>query len=278
MKQYRLSNGVEIPAIGIGTWQLSDREILETVLTEGYRCGYRLIDTAAAYSNEIGIGSFLKKYPELRKELFLSDKLWKTNRGYQETQEACKRSLKKLKTDYLDAYLIHWPASPELYSDWEEMNAETWRGMEKLYREGYVRSIGVCNFQKYHLEALERMAEIHPMINQFEVHPQLPREEWISDCRSRSIHVEASRPLALGKALSHPVIQRIAQEHGKTTAQICLKWAIAKEITVIPKTSHPERLKENMDLFGWNLTREEIEEIDGLPICEPDRDEVMKFG
>ena len=278
MKQYKLSNGIDIPGIGIGTWQLNDREILETILAEAYHYGYRLIDTAAAYSNEIGIGSFFKKYPELRKEFFLSDKLWKTNRGYQEVQDACKRSLRKLKTDYLDAYLIHWPASPELYSEWEEMNAETWRGMEKLYREGYVRSIGVCNFQKYHLEALEKTSEISPMINQFEVHPHLPREEWISDCKSRNIHVEASRPLGLGKALNHSVIQRIAQEHGKSTAQVCLKWAVEKEITVIPKTCHQERLKENIDLFDWNLTREEIEEIDNLPIYEVDRDEVLKFG
>ena len=278
MKQYRLSNGVRIPAIGIGTWQLSDRESIATVLSEGYRLGYRLIDTAAAYSNEIGIGSFLKKYPELRKEFFLSDKLWKTNRGYLETQEACKKSLKKLKTDYLDAYLIHWPASPEMYPEWKEMNAETWRGMEKLYQEGYVRSIGVCNFQKYHLEALDRMSKISPMINQFEVHPQLPREDWISACRRKNIHVEASRPLALGKALENSLLEQIAQAHDKSTAQICLKWAMEKEITVIPKTCHKERLRENIDLFDFNLTEEEIKEIDCLPICEPDRDEVIKFG
>lgn len=267
-----------MPGIGIGTWQINDKAILETVLTEAYNYGYRLIDTASAYSNEIGIGSFFKVNPNLRREFFITDKLWKTNRGEQEAQEACKRSLKKLKTDYLDAYLIHWPASPELYSNWEEINAETWHGMEKLYREGYVRSIGVCNFQEYHLKALERAADIFPMINQFEVHPQMPRTELISYCKSKNIHVEASRPLALGKALNHSVLQSIAAEHGKSVAQICLRWAVGKGITVIPKTCHIDRLKENIDIFGWDLSKEEKEEIDSLPLCEVDKEEVMKFG
>lgn len=278
MKQYKLSNGLEIPGIGIGTWQINDKAILETVLMEAYNCGYRLIDTAAAYSNEIGIGSFFKMNPGFRRDFFITDKLWKTNRGEQEAQEACKRSLKKLKTDYLDAYLIHWPASPELYPDWKELNAETWRGLEKLYHEGYVRSIGVCNFQEYHLEALEQMSDIAPMINQFEVHPQLPRTGLISHCKSKGIHVEASRPFALGKALDNPVLKNIAIEHKKSVAQICLKWAMGKGLTVIPKTCHIDRLKENIDIFNWDLSTKEIEEIDSLPICEADKGEVYKFG
>ncbi|MDE7017523.1 MAG: aldo/keto reductase, partial [Lachnospiraceae bacterium] len=171
MKQIKLSNSIAIPQIGLGTWQITDKEMMEALLGNAYQAGYRLIDTAAAYSNEMAIGQALQKLGIARKEWILSDKVWNTYRGYDNVRKACEKSLKKLKTDYLDLYLIHWPASPKLYPDWTAINADTWRGMESLYQEGKVRAIGVCNFKAHHLMELQKTAEIMPMVNQLEAHP-----------------------------------------------------------------------------------------------------------
>ena len=147
MNELSLANGVKIPQIGLGTWQINDREQLRNIVATAFEYGYRLIDAAAAYSNEMALGRALQELALPREELFISDKVWNTNRGYEAVQAACKKSLKKLKTDYIDLYLIHWPASPKIHDDWENINAETWRGMEKLYQEGLAREIGVCNFK-----------------------------------------------------------------------------------------------------------------------------------
>ena len=161
MKYKELSNGNSIPYIGLGTWQLTDRQSLSKLIGAAYEKGYRLIDTAAAYSNEIAISKAVSENGINREELFISDKVWNTSRGYEAVRKACQTSLKKLKTDYLDMYLIHWPASMKLYSDWRKINADTWRGMESLYEDGIVRNIGVCNFKIHHLEELKKVGEYH---------------------------------------------------------------------------------------------------------------------
>ena len=155
---------MELPKIGLGTWQITDRELMKDIISNAYECGYRLIDTAAAYSNEIAIAKAIEAAGIPRDTLIISDKVWNTNRGFLQVQEACKKSLKKLKTDYLDLYLMHWPASKKLYADWKDINADTWRGMEQLYKEGVARAIGVCNFKQHHMEALKESAEIMPFI------------------------------------------------------------------------------------------------------------------
>lgn len=281
MNRIKLSNESSIPQIGLGTWQVTDKELMKQLLAQAYRAGYRLIDTAAAYSNEMAIGRAVAGLSIERRELFLSDKVWNTCRGYDNVRKACEQSLKKLKTDYLDLYLIHWPASPKLYSDWAEINADTWRGMESLYKEGKVRAIGVCNFKAHHLEVLKKTAEIMPMINQLEFHPGMMQEETASFCRAEGIVLEASSPLGNGQILEHEILKRMAQKKGRTAAQICLRWAVQKGVAVIPKTVNPDRLTENMDIFDFELDEEEEDAVDRIPFCGGigiDPDEVVEFG
>lgn len=269
-----------LPQVGLGTWQITDAASLRKILAEAYHVGYHLIDTAAAYGNEIAIGKVIKEGVIPRDELILSDKAWNTQRGYLEVQEACKKSLRKLKTDYLDIYLIHWPASPKLHENWREINYETWRGLEKLYQDGYVRSIGVCNFNIQHLEALMENANILPMINQIECHPGWYSETLIDYCRRFDILVEASSPLGSGQILENDTLCKIAKSHSKTTAQISLRWLIQKNILIIPKSSRRERLEENMDIFDFSLSLSEIKQIDEIPYCGGlglDADEVTEF-
>lgn len=272
---------MQLPAVGLGTWQLQDRELLKELIGEIYANGYRMLDTAAAYSNEIGIAKAIRENAIPREELFIIDKVWNTCRGYEEVQTACKNSLKKLKTEYLDAYLIHYPASPKACEEWNFINAETWRGMEKLYREGYVKSIGVCNFKIHHLDELKKTYEICPMINQIEIHPGMFDTNIYDYCCNHGIVVQAASPLGNGQILQNEQLKDIAKVKEKTVAQICLRWANQKQISVIPKTSKLQRLKENISIFDFKLTKEEIEAIDRISYCgglNIDSDEVINFG
>ena len=281
MTYLTLRNGLQLPQIGLGTWQITDRELMCSVIAESFELGYRLIDTAAAYSNEIAVAKAVAACGIPRGELILSDKVWNTSRGYDAVQEACRRSLKKLKTDYLDIYLIHWPASPRLHPDWRELNAETWRGMEQLYKDGLVRTIGVCNFKEHHLEELKKTAEIMPFIDQFELHPGLPQKELLKYCYENGICVEASSPLGSGQVLANDTIAGIAAAYGKTPAQICLKWVLQNGAAAIPKSTKKARLAENMDVFDFSLAPEEMDAISSMPYCGGigiDPDEVTEFG
>lgn len=281
MEYYTLRNGSQIPCIGLGTWQINDRDVMVDVIRTAYNEGYRLIDTAAAYSNEISLAKAISVCGINRSVLFLSDKVWNTNRGYEAVRDACRKSLKKMKTEYFDLYMVHWPASMKLYADWKEINAETWRGMESLYNEGLVRNIGVCNFKVHHLEELKKTAQIMPFVDQIELHPGLPQEEIVSFCGNEGIAVEASSPLGNGKILGNEILKEIAGAKNVSVAQICLRWAIEKKVTVIPKTTNRERLKTNIDLFGFTLSEEEMERVDNIPYCGGlgiDPDEVEEFG
>lgn len=281
MKFIQLRNKIQIPQIGMGTWQITEREMLKKLLKGAYDTGYRLVDTAAAYTNEIVIGKAIVETGIPRNELFLSDKVWNTSRGYEAVQEACKKSLKKLKTDYLDLYMIHWPASMALYSNWQEINAETWRGMERLYIDGYVRAIGVCNFKEHHLEALQINADIMPMVNQYEFHPGMLQPSLLEYCLKAGICVEASSPLGNGEILTNDVLRGIALVHNKAVSQVCLRWVMQHGAVAIPKTSNVSRLSENMDVFDFELTDEEMKIIDEIAYCGGvgiDPDEVTEFG
>lgn len=281
MKILELRNGVKMPQIGLGTWQITDRGLMRDVISYAYNIGYRLIDTAAAYSNEIAISKAISEANISRKELFISDKVWNTSRGYTAVQDACKRSLKKMKTDYFDLYLIHWPAAKKLYPEWKEINADTWRGMEALYKEGVVRAIGVCNFKKNHFEELEKTSEVFPFINQVEYHPGMIPEEIEKYCKEKDIQIEASSPLGNGQILLNKELSEIAKAKGKSSAQICLRWGIQRGLAVIPKASAPERLKENIDIYDFELSNEEMHMIDSIPYCGGigiDSEEVTEFG
>ena len=281
MEYVTLRNHIQLPVVGLGTWQITDRALMAEVVGEAYGAGYRLVDTAAAYSNEIALAKAIAIDELPREELLLSDKVWNTSRGYEAVQEACKRSLKKLKTEYLDLYLIHWPASMKLYPNWEEINADTWRGMEALYEQGLVRAIGVCNFKEHHLEALKKSANVMPFINQVELHPGMPQTELLHYCQQEGIVVEASSPLGNGQILANEVITAIAEAHQVTPAQVCLRWALQKGAVIITKSTKADRLRSNMDVFGFDLAEEEMKQIDGIPYCGGigiDPDEVEEFG
>ena len=263
MEYVKLRNGVEMPRIGLGTWQITDRVQMAEIVESAYQSGYRLIDTAAAYSNEIALAKALAAAEIKRTEMFLSDKVWNTSRGAAAVQEACRKSLKKLKTEYL------------------EVNADTWRGMEQLYKDGLVRAIGVCNFKEHHLTALEKTAEIIPMVNQLELHPGLNQSEILDYCKIRNIQVEASSPLGNGQILSNEKLVEIANRKEKTPAQICLRWELQKGIVAIPKTTAKDRLVQNIEVFDFTLDEDEMKEIDAIPYCGGigiDPDEVFDFG
>ena len=282
--EYRtLSNGLNIPSVGLGTWQITDRETLCETLKSAFQFGYTFIDTAAAYSNELSLGRVLQNLGIDRQKLFISSKVWNTNRGFEQVQLACKNSLKKLKTDYLDAYLIHWPASPKMHKDWKELNWETWRGMEKLYADGLVRSIGVCNFKTSHLESLKKNASVLPMLLQTEYHSGMNTSalkdvcDW---CSKNNIVLEASSPLGNGQILKNEDILKIAESHKKTAAQISIRYSIQKGFVAIPKSTTPARLQENISVFDFSLSDDEIQRLDSLPFCgglNLDPDEVTQF-
>lgn len=281
MRTVKLRNGIRFPQVGLGTWQLKDRELLKQIISKAYEEGYRLIDTASAYSNEIAISRAIVEAGIPRSELILSDKVWNTNRGYVAVQEACRKSLKKLKTDYLDIYLVHWPASMKLYPDWAEINADTWRGMETLLKDGLVRSIGVCNFKVHHLEELKKTADVIPFINQVEFHPGMNRKEIYDYCLENEIQVEGSSPLGNGQIMENQVLRDIAARKDKSVAKICLRWAVQKNLIVIPRTSKVERLRANLDIFDFELSAYEMNTIDSIPYCGGigiDSDEVIEFG
>ncbi len=276
-----LRNELMLPVIGLGTWQITDRVIVSDIIGAAYDLGYRLIDTAAAYSNEIAISKAIVTNEINRNDLFLSDKAWNTSRGFEPVQEACKKSLKKLKTDYLDLYLIHWPASKKLYPYWAEINADTWRGMEQLYKDGYVKAIGVCNFKEHHLKKLQETATIIPMVNQFEIHPGMGQKKLVDFCKELNIIVEASSPLGNGQILTNDTIHCIAKKKNKTPAQICLRWEFQQGIISIPKTVNADRLRQNISIFDFELTEDEMRIIDEIPFCGGigiDSDEVTQFG
>ena len=281
MEYLTLKNQNQMPCVGLGTWQITDRDLMADLVGAAYEAGYRLIDTAAAYSNEIALAKALSANGIDRDELVLSDKVWNTSRGYDAVQAACRKSLKKLKTDYFDLYLIHWPASMKLYPNWEEINSDTWRGMEALYKDGLVRNIGVCNFKVHHLEALKKTAEIMPLINQIELHPGFPQADLLEYCHKEKIVVEASSPLGNGQIIQNETLRDIAKEKGISEAQVCLRWAIQKGAVVIPKTTNKERLISNMDVFHFELSDGEMNIIDEIPYCGGigiDSDEVTDFG
>lgn len=260
---YTLKNGVTIPKIGYGTWQIPEgNDVIEAVKT-ALKVGYRHIDTAMIYRNEEGVGQALIESKIPRNEIFLTTKVWNTDQGYEATLQAFETSLKKLKTDYLDLYLIHWPAV-NIYEDSVKMNQETWRAMEKLYEEGKVRAIGVCNFFEHHMEALLKTAKIHPMVNQIEINPGNPATELVKFCQAKDILVQAYSPMMKGKVLAIPLLEEIANKYHKTIPQVVLRWLIDRGINPLSKSVTTERMKANFDLFDFTLTEEEHERIDAL--------------
>lgn len=254
-KYMALNNGVKIPRLGLGTYNINEINILKDVINEGINIGYRHIDTASFYKNEEGIGNAIKESSIDRKELFITDKVWNSDQGYEKTLKAFKKSVKNLKTDYLDLYLIHWP---------QKLSNETWKALEWLYKEGYVRAIGVSNFSINHLKNLIETAEILPAINQIEFHPRLVQEQLMEFCQKYNIKIEAWSPLMRGLVFQISILKEIAKKYNKTVSQIVLRWNLQMNIITIPKTTTLSRIKENADIFDFEIEKEDMYKIKKL--------------
>lgn len=258
-------NRVQIPCLGFGTWQIPEDERLSESLAAALRLGYRHIDTASIYANEQGIREAIRASGVPRRELFITDKVWNTDRGYSSTLEACERSLERLGTDYLDLYLIHWPAIHGETTTWQALNYGTWRALEELYAKGTVRAIGVSNFMPHHLVPLLARARIRPMVNSIEFHPGYMQLPALRFCRAQGIGVLGWAPLGRGALLANPVLARIAREHHRTVAQVCLRWSLEHGVPPIVKSVNAAHLEENARIFDFTLSMAEMHAIDALP-------------
>ena len=265
---YTLSNGVNIPCVGFGTWQTPNGETAINSVLEAIKCGYRHIDTAACYGNEESVGKAIKLSRINREELFVTSKLWNTDQGYESTLKAFDKTIKDLGLDYLDLYLIHWPVVKGHKEDWEESICETWKAFEKLYSEGKIRAIGVSNFKPHHLKVIFKNCNIKPMVNQIELHPSHNQDETVKFCRNNNILVEAWGPLSTGRIFKVKEMQDIADKYNKSIAQITLRWHIQNEILPLPKSVTPSRIKENSMIFDFELLKEDMDLIQNLKGCE----------
>ena len=263
---FTLSNGVKIPCIGYGTWQTPDGETTAECVSQALRLGYRHIDTAFAYGNEKSVGEGLRRSGVAREEIFVTTKHWVTERGYEKTVAAVETSLRLLGLDYLDLYLVHWPCVARLSPEWKEINADTWRGFERMYQDGKLRAIGVSNFFPNHLEALMDMCEIPPMVNQLEFHPGYTQMENIRWSQEHGMLAEAWSPLGSGAVLANPALNAMAAKYGKSVAQLCVRFALQNDVLPLPKSTKPERIAANAEVFDFEIDAADMEALQKMPL------------
>lgn len=259
MQYFTLNNGLKIPALGFGVFQVPDPAQCEQAVTDALNAGYRLIDTAAAYMNEQAVGKAIAKSGIPREELFITTKLWVQDASYEKAKDAIERSLNNLGLDYLDLYLIHQPMG-DYYG--------AYRAMEEAYRAGKLKAIGVCNFYPHVLTDFCETVDIIPAVNQVELHPFFAQEGALKVMKEYGVTPEAWGPFAEGKhgIFTHPVLTEIGNKYGKTAAQAALRWNIQRGVVVIPKSVHPERIKVNIDVFDFELTGEDMDKISALSL------------
>ena len=250
----RLNNDVLMPVLGFGTWRLQGHQA-RTAVETALRTGYRLIDTASAYSNEVEVGEAVRSSVVPREELFITSKLWSHEHGRDEAKEACRGSLERLGLDHLDLYLIHWPAGGK--------NLETWQALIELLREGRTRAIGVSNFSMEGIAPLVTATDVVPSVDQVEFNPYRHDERLLAECAKAGILVEAYSPLN-GVDLGDPALKRIAASHRRSAAQVVLRWCVQKGTVALTRSSRPEHIMENSRIFDFELTPDEMEEMDRL--------------
>jgi len=250
-----LNNGVKMPWLGLGVYRAKEGEEVISAIRHATQFGYRSIDTAALYENEEGVGKAVRESGIAREKLFITSKVWNTDQGYESTLRAFEISRKKLGLDYLDLYLVHWPVTGKY--------KETWRALQKIYKDGWVRAIGVSNFQIHHLQDLMADSDLVPAINQVEYHPHLTQKDLLFFCKQHGIQMEAWRPLMNGK-LGLPLLKELSKKYNKTPAQIVLRWDLQRGVVTIPKSVTPHRIKENSEIFDFTLSDEDLEKIDSL--------------
>lgn len=252
-----LNNGIKMPMEGFGVFQVPDLKVCEQAVLDAVECGYRLIDTAAAYGNEEAVGAAVKKCGVPREELFITTKLWIQDASYEGAKKAVEVSLKKLGLDYLDLYLLHQPMS-DYYG--------AYRALEELYKQGVLRTIGVCNFYPHVLADLCETVEVIPAVNQVELHPFFQQEDALALMKEYDVRPEAWGPFAEGKhgIFTHPILTKIGEKYGKSAAQVALRWNVQRGVVVIPKSVHKERMEQNMNIWDFALSEEDMKEISGL--------------
>ena len=263
-----LRNGIDIPDIGFGTWNIPYGEVCEEAVFEAIKAGYRHIDTAGAYGNErsvgLGVKAALKEgIIKDRSDIFITSKLWNTNRSYSKAFKAFEKSMRNLDLEYIDLYLIHWPANSKKYKNPSEINRETWKALEELYENGRVKAIGVSNFLPHHIEELKETAGILPMVNQIELHIGYMQEEVIDYNRDNRIVTEGYSPLGTGVLLDNEILLKMAEKYETTVSVICLSFLREKDIVILPKTISPERMRENLECIA--LKKEDTELLLKLP-------------
>lgn len=251
-----LNNGIEMPWLGFGVFQIKDGQEVEQAVKHALQVGYRSIDTAAIYRNERGVGKAIRESGIPREEIFLTTKLWNEDQRRGRIPEAFEESLERLGVDYVDLYLVHWPVKGH-YQD-------TWPEMEKIYAGGRAKAIGVSNFLIHHLKDILPACQVVPAANQIEFHPHLVQPELLQFCEEHHIRVEAWSPLMKGEVVNVPAIQELASKHNKTPAQITLRWNVQHGVVTIPKSVNPERIAENAGIFDFELTSEDMAVLDRL--------------
>ena len=279
MKNFTLKNGVEIPCLGFGTYSRAF-DFSTAAFLDALDVGYRHIDTASLYMDEDMIGDAIRSSGIPRGELFLTTKVWKTEMGYKKTLQYFEESREKLQTDYVDLFLIHWPVpdfGPQVDAThpgrtaetegipWQELCQDTWRALEELYARGDVRAIGVSNFQPHHIMALLETAKVAPMVDQIEFHPGYTQEYTVSWCQKNGIQVEAWRPMAKQFLAQDPLLLELAEKYGKSVAQICIRFALQRNVLPMPSSKNRGRMIENMQVFDFDLSEADLSRLSCLP-------------
>ena len=261
---YTLENGMKIPVLGFGTYKMGGSSDLD-VLKDAIKVGYRYFDTASIYETERVLGQAIKESGIPREEFFIVTKAWIDERGYEEVKAAMDRSLQRLQMDYLDLYLIHWPKASLKEENWKERDIETWRGMEEMCKAGKTRGLGLSNFLPNHLDVILEHARLKPQVDQLEVHPGYSQEAAVAYGQSRGVRMQAWSPLGRGDAVHNEIMNMFAEKYGKKTSQICLRFLIQKGIIPLVKSSTPEHMEQNKNVFDFEITKEDMQILSCMP-------------
>lgn len=275
---YTLSNGVKIPCVAYGTYKAKDENGAD-IISAAVEEGYRYFDTASFYETEEYVAEAIRRSGLPREDFFIATKLWKEEMGYEEALAACERSLKRLNTDYIDLYLIHWPKPTPDYKDWKRLDLDTWRALERLYKEGKVRAIGVSNFLPHHLDNILENCEVKPMVDQIEYHAGYTQEATVQYCKQHGILVQAWSPISRGRIFHDVTLMELAEKYQVSVAKLALRFCIQNGIVPLPKAASRERMRENMNLFDFTISDEDMKRINTIPQVgwsgeHPDRERV----
>ena len=275
---YTLNNGVKIPCVAYGTYKAADEHGAD-IITAAVEEGYRYFDTASFYETEEYVAEAIRRSGLPREDFFIATKLWKEEMGYEEALAACERSLKRLNTDYIDLYLIHWPKPTPDCENWKQLDLDTWRALEKLYKEGKVRAIGVSNFLPHHLDNILENCEVKPMVDQIEYHAGYTQEATVQYCKQHDILVQAWSPISRGRIFHDITLIELAEKYQVSVAKLALRFCIQNGIVPLPKAATRERMRENKNLFDFVISDEDMKRINTIPQVgwsgeHPDRERV----